>query len=518
MNPTVSPEALVELVAQGPVGVFITDPNGRPLYVNARVATDFGLDSGDSAPLPEGSVASYFDAPFDVQVAQLVTRPGGDRVMAHRTLNGRSRIYAVDSLSVADRNEPRVAVLVQDITDYLKVRQRAEALALVASAAAVAGTIEKTMDVLAEAVVTAAGSDACGVIFIDDDVDPPTIRFLGSSGLPDGYTEESERHWRQIGDTPGIVAWLREYRQGTYVVNVGVRERYMEDPDWAAIRPLLERATWDKVVSIPLRYGNRLLGALNVYYSREREVLEEEIDFLCAVAHQAAVAMENGRLLRETQDRAVLIERQRMARELHDSVSQALYAIGLGARTALVQLDRNPQAVIDPLRYVLSLAEGALAEMRALIFELRPDDLDRDGLVAALKRHTSALRSRHAIQVDEQFCSEPRLTPASRLALYRVGQEALHNVTRHAQAKRVRVHLCDHDGKVILEIQDNGTGFDVNGHFPGHLGLKSMRERIENQGGVFGIESRRGGGTHLRAAVPRAMDDSVEPSPDKTRE
>jgi len=195
-------------------------------------------------------------------------------------------------------------------------------------------------------------------------------------------------------------------------------------------------------------------------------------------------------------------ERQKLARDLHDSVSQALYGIALGLHTARIQLDRDPRELPESLDYLLSLAEAALDEMRALIFELRPESLETEGLVSALIKQAAALHARHDVPVETDLCDEPDLPLKIKQELYRVAQEALHNTIKHAHASQVNVRLGRTAEAIILEIRDNGRGFDPLGSFPGHLGLLSMQERVSNLGGVLQIESTPGQGTHLLAQVP----------------
>jgi signal transduction histidine kinase len=149
----------------------------------------------------------------------------------------------------------------------------------------------------------------------------------------------------------------------------------------------------------------------------------------------------------------------------------------------------------------MSLAKAGQAEMRALIFELRPESLEVEGLVAALTRQVDALSARHGIDVRTTFGLEPEIPVGAKETLYRVAQEALHNVIKHTDASQVGVSLLQHDGDVVLEIRDNGQGFDPQGHFPGHLGLQSMRERVDGSGGVLVVTSAPGEGTCVRAKV-----------------
>lgn len=140
--------------------------------------------------------------------------------------------------------------------------------------------------------------------------------------------------------------------------------------------------------------------------------------------------------------------------------------------------------------------------MRALIFEPRPDALEHDGLIKALERQTTALSARHRIPIETTFCDEPDLSLPAKEALYRIGQEALNNAVKHAGASVIRVVVTCAPGTVALEVRDDGAGFDPLGDFPGHLGLRSMRERAEHLAGGLSIDSALGRGTRLQVRVP----------------
>jgi signal transduction histidine kinase len=197
-----------------------------------------------------------------------------------------------------------------------------------------------------------------------------------------------------------------------------------------------------------------------------------------------------------------LQERQRLARELHDSVSQALYGIALGTKTARTLLERDPLKVAEPLDYVLSLSEGALTEMRALIFELRPESLEKEGLLAAIEKQVQVLQSRFGLNVKTELSGEPPLSLPEKEILYRITQEATHNIIKHSAAKNVKIQLQQKSDGYVLEIHDDGKGFDPQESFPGHLGLRSMQERVEQVGGSLLIDSQPGKGTCLQAIIP----------------
>jgi PAS domain S-box-containing protein len=255
-------------------------------------------------------------------------------------------------------------------------------------------------------------------------------------------------------------------------------------------------------MGVPLMVQERLIGALSINQDRPQAYTYRHITLAMAIANQAAIAIENARLYEQAQMLAVLEERQRLARELHDSVSQALYGIGMGANTARELLERDPAQAVAPLDYVISLTDAGLAEMRALIFELRPDSLEKEGLVAALRKQAAALSARHRLDVETEFCEEPTLPFETKEALYRIAQEALNNTVKHARATAVALSLDNCGGEITLEVQDNGLGFDTQREYPGHLGLKTMQERVAKLGGTLEIESEPSRGTLLRASIP----------------
>ncbi len=208
-------------------------------------------------------------------------------------------------------------------------------------------------------------------------------------------------------------------------------------------------------------------------------------------------------LYEQAQELAALQERQRLARELHDSVSQALYGISLWAHTVREALESSePEQAEAAIEDVLTLAEAGLAEMHALIFELRPESLETEGLVAALTKQVEALRARYKLTVEAELVDEPDLSLEKKEALYRIAQEALHNIVKHARASNVVLRLARQERGVFLEVCDNGKGFDPTGPFPGHLGVRSMRERVTKIDGTLTIESAAGQGTCIRVRVP----------------
>jgi PAS domain S-box-containing protein len=190
-------------------------------------------------------------------------------------------------------------------------------------------------------------------------------------------------------------------------------------------------------------------------------------------------------------------ERANLARELHDSVTQALFSMGLTMRSLELLLEADPDAVRAKLAELRELQKDALAEMRTLIFELRPKSLEQDGLEQALRTHAAAVQGRTGLSVTvEADTGLPERLPAeAEETLYRIGQEALHNVVKHASASSARILLARVGGEIRLSVTDDGVGFDPANTPRGHLGLVGMRQRAERIGAEFSVTTRPGNGT-----------------------
>jgi PAS domain S-box-containing protein len=252
----------------------------------------------------------------------------------------------------------------------------------------------------------------------------------------------------------------------------------------------------------PMRHKGKPLGILSVSHTQPNYYTSSHAALTQAVADQAATAIENARLYEQAQAVAALEERQRLARELHDSVSQALFGISIGTNSARILLERDPSRLPQSLDYIGSLAQSGMAEMRALLFELRPESLENEGLVVALTKHAEALKARYALEIQLTLDLEPAILLPVKEAFYRIAQEAMQNTIKHAQASRINLELKAVSQALRLVITDNGQGFDPNASFPGHLGLKSMQERAARLGASFSIESRLGAGTSIKLDLP----------------
>jgi signal transduction histidine kinase/PAS domain-containing protein len=258
--------------------------------------------------------------------------------------------------------------------------------------------------------------------------------------------------------------------------------------------------------------GIIVLGALHSEAAQDAEVMLTD-STLAAVGEQLAVAVENARLQSQAQQAAALEERHRLARDLHDSVTQSLFTVTLMAEAAQAMIDRDPVRVAGYLERLKDTAHTALAEMRALLNQLRPQGLSAAGLGAALRKHAETVGAQVGLAVTVNVDGNlPDLSPAIEEALYRIAQEALHNVVKHAQATEACITLNALRPRpdappqaVVLSVEDDGRGFVVapaGTGGGGGLGLTSMRERATGLGGSFAIGPRPDGGIVVTVAIP----------------
>jgi signal transduction histidine kinase len=354
--------------------------------------------------------------------------------------------------------------------------------------------LSQTLDTMAYCVMDATGARACAIYLLDSD---DSLRLTASHG-PAEILDVGMNNCRSP-DVPdaarAALASQSPVVQDGLRLGANGRTRRRGRDARSAVRTTT-------LVCIPLVARRATLGVLCSYRSSGARPSKLELAYLSLIAGQAAAAVDSVKLWATAVEKAALEERARLARELHDSVSQALYGIALGARTARQVLARAPEQVRQPIDYILHLAEAGLAEVRALIFELRPEALTEEGLVAALTKQLAALHSRHGVATHAELGSEPNARMEVKRALYRITQEALQNVARHARAGTVTVRLNTTPTELVLHIGDDGVGFDPNGSFPRHLGLRSMRERIAEIGGTMDIVSAPGKGTTVTARGP----------------
>jgi len=248
----------------------------------------------------------------------------------------------------------------------------------------------------------------------------------------------------------------------------------------------------------PIRSNGKILGFLSLDSATPNFFTQVDAERLQTFANQAAVAIQNARLLDRAKHAAVMAERNRLANELHDTISQALWSISLITERLPIILEINKEELMQSLTILHQLSQNALEEMRALLLELHPSSLNNTQLGDLIRQVATIITNRTGLKIVVRIGAQEAIPDDVHFALYRVVQEALNNIVLHASATLVEVDFTSLDGQVELVIVDNGIGFNPLDVVQGHLGLRIMRDRIENIGGIFDIISHKDEGTRIK--------------------
>jgi signal transduction histidine kinase len=319
--------------------------------------------------------------------------------------------------------------------------------------------------------------------------------------LADGLTDEQ---WRAIGPIPRQHGLLGAMLRDPNPVRSADIRKHPRFEGWPAAHP--EMADF---LGMPIVDGAEILGELFLANKQGGAFDAADEELLKLLAGHAAIAIVNARLYERSRELSIVEERQRIARELHDAVTQKLFSLRLTADAAAALVHRDPARAAAELDVVRRLAAEATAELKSIVVGLHPVDLAGDGLAAALRRQAELLDRVHTAKVTFAADTVPRLAAAREEAAYRVAQEALHNALRHAAAAHITVALRRAGPGVTLTVSDDGRGFDTrggtaNGTRRPRLGLASMRERARAAGGRLLIRSAPGEGTVVTMEVPGA--------------
>lgn len=418
-----------------------------------------------------------------------------------------------DALAVFARH---AAIAIDNARRYTHEQRRTERFQLVARVAHAITADLRLRDVLqtaADAIHQLLGYANVAIGLLEPD-DPGTLVFRAMSGPQRAATETGFDEPVRIPVWSGIVGAAAVERRAVLVNDVASDPRYIPTPGLDGIVAQL---------ALPIRLKDEALGVLSV--ESDSPFAPEDAAGLEIVADQLAVAIENARLYERGQRVAILEERQRLARELHDSVTQQLFGVTMVAQSLVSAVHRDPDEACRRSQRLLDLSRAALAEMRALLAELRPEEkiepgfdvveplagigrVRRDGLPQALRNYTSGPQFEE-LEVRVETRGFRRQAEPVENALYWIAREALHNAVKHAQAHVVDVHLSSEGGMARLLVGDDGVGFDTERpHEPradgSGLGLGSMRERAQVLGGHLSIRSAPGEGTRVSAAIPVA--------------
>lgn len=490
---------LRELVELSGDGLAVLDDRGHFVTVNPAGVRILGV--------PEDRLLGT-RSPFDVS-RRNVTSGSDEMERAEWTAPDGRRRYL--EYRVSELANGGVAVWFTDITEILLQQERLTAITRAASSVADSGSLRATLDAMAREVCTTTAISAAQILAVDDPRDE--LRLLGMAGF--GETTDFVERLAECRRRGADIRFLEVLEHGEPVVVLHRKPVIMADPAWEPLRVIMDWPDWDSFVSMPLVVRGRTVGIINAYYAPGEDPGPSSLTFLSAMADHAAVAIETAALLTRTRSRAQLDERRKLARDLHDSVVQHLFSMGMQAKALRAQLER-PDADLSQLRggaqELAELSQNALADLRGLVFELRPMELAERGLVDAVRSHAASLQARTGLTIDVRAPVGDALDLDLEVAedVYRIVQEALHNVIKHANATKAEVTITtpehDHRG-LLVKISDNGRGKgqkprDRTAFRRESLGLQSMRERAERWRGRLVAGPRPSGGWTVAVSLP----------------
>jgi signal transduction histidine kinase len=494
MDTVPGPDVLLALLEVSADGLCVVDADGRLVHVNPAGAAVLDRPPAGLVGLP---------VPFAPDAAGQASPPGRARA-GWAGADGRRRTLEYRRTALPDGG---AAVWFSDVTDASRQQERLTAIARAAASVADERSLRATLDAVAREVVMTANIAAVQILTLDDPRED--VQLLGMAGFGDAadFTTRLSA-CRRLG---AHVRFMDAFETGEPVVDVHRREVILADPRWAPLHEVMGRPDWDSFVAMPLVVRGHQVGVINAYYLPGEDPGPSSLEFLEAMADHAAVAIDTAALLAQTRSQAETDERRRLARDLHDSVVQQLFSMRLQAAALSAQLDGG---AADPARLraaaseLAELAGSALADLRGLVFELRPLELAERGLVEAVRAHVASVEVRSGLLIDVDAPAD--LAGPGDLDvqedLYRIVQEALHNVVKHARATAVEVRFTRlGGGGLLVEVSDDGPGPTappVAGARP-TLGLVSMRERAERWGGRLTAGPRPGGGWAVRLELPQ---------------
>jgi signal transduction histidine kinase len=262
-------------------------------------------------------------------------------------------------------------------------------------------------------------------------------------------------------------------------------------------------------LAVPLRWRDTYYGSLSLAVDPPHHFRPHDPEVLAIFARYVAIAIANARLHERARHAAILDERQRLARELHDSVTQTLFALQAAAQAAQDRWETQREGARAAVELVQQLARAANVEMRALLYELRDGALVQEGLASALEKHVALIRHQTGLVIELTAADDLHLPAPYEEVIYRIIQEALSNVVKHARARQVGITVGRGEGCVWARVEDDGRGFPQGNPAFDSFGLRGMRERVSAVNGLLRLGNRHAGGACVCIALPIPTDQSA---------
>jgi PAS domain S-box-containing protein len=484
-------------------GILITDlETGRVLAANPAVAEMHGYTREAFSELQLQRLIHAKSLPFFADYAQVIQRGGLFEMLAQHVRRDGS-LLSVEWRAVAFKDQDRTCALalLRDVSKRIQaerqLQQRVgvrahEQTALLEISQTLASTLELQPGLILDQLEVLIKYDRAGLFTLEDST-LMALAIRGTERLEQAVPIRIRLNGKQT---------LEALFNGHHPIRIA--DLWSNEPSARFLRTLLETdaaALLEGVYSwmwVPLAVKNRIIGGIGIAHTERNYFTAHHADLAMTIANQAAVTLVNAELYENAQALAALQERQRLAQNLHDAVNQSLFSAGLIAEVLPRLWERNPAEARRSLEDLRRLTRGALAEMRALLAELRPTTLTDAELGDLLRLLGNAFTGRTNIPVTATVSGEGSLPAETQVALYRICQETLNNIAKHAKASQVEIDLRHASRGLELHIRDNGCGFDPSAPTPsGHYGLGMMRERAEAVGAQLTVTSQPGKGTEV---------------------
>jgi signal transduction histidine kinase len=495
-----------EVVAHAPDGLAVLDADGRFVEANPVAVRLCGL--------PPDGVAGI-RSPFPLPQDEPPARQPGELTVEWEPAPGVRREFSYVLQEIPGRD--RWVVSFRDVTVPRRQQRRLAAIAKAASSVASKRSLVGTLEALAREVVRTDAIAGVQILTVNSAGD--RLHVMGTAGFgraPDFF--DKLMACRALG---ARLLMLEAFDTRQTVVMESRYEAVMADPAWAPLREDLRHPRWDSFASVPLMARGERLGILNAFYAPGQTVGETELRFLVAMAEQAAMAVDHASLLERERDLARREERQKLARDLHDSVVQQVFSMMMQSKSLGVLVRRGlppaPETVAQVADELSSTAADVLGDLRGMVVELRPAttvDQSFAGALRSLLDTTAARSGLHTeLHVDDPGDELSALDGDLAEDVYRIVAEAVHNCVKHAAADTLRVRLAmtahGRRRRLVAEVADDGRGLRAAGAGdPGGgvsssgFGMTGMRERASRWGGTVRVQEAPEGGTTVRLTVP----------------
>lgn len=512
VNTQLDKDVLEQLIESAPIAVVTVGADGIIQYVNRQLEEMFGYARHELIGQPvEVLMPERFHAVHREHRAGYAQAPKTRNMGSAMDLVGRRKdgseipieaglsyihmdgeLLVMGSITDISRRKQAEEILEQRVAERTQEIERrrhvAEGLRYILATLNSDKSLHATLEYTVAQACRLLDADACALYQFQDETGAIGIRAVNN--LSPEFFRRAEF---SIGETEDGKTVLHQ----SLLTISDIAAQVPRTVEGQAKQALLLEYGYNALLAVRLMIKDRLFGGITLYYTRPREFSAEDAQLAVNVSDHAALAIENARLRERAQQAAVVAERGRIARDLHDSVTQTLFSAKLIAEVMPTLQQQNPEEAVRRAEELRQLTRGALAEMRTLLLELRPATLAQVAIDELFRQLVDAASARARIPIDLHIVGDETLPTEVKTVFFNIAQEALNNIVKHARATQAAVHLSLQPDHIALTVLDDGVGFEPFAVTPEHLGLTIMHERVSEIGAALVIDSQPDEGTQI---------------------